>query len=450
MIHYVKGGGFIASMAALCAAMVACGGGGGGGGGTGASYTVGGNIAGLLSGGLVLSDGTSTVSPSAGAGTFSFPDKFSGGSTYSITIQTQPAGLTCTISNGTGQIGSASVNSVGVVCPTPWIWQGGAVTAKVAGTYGSKGSAAAGNAPGSRDGGATWSDSDGNLWLFGGVGYDSTNTEGYLNDLWKYSTATGQWTWVSGSNVAGAAGSYGAQGTAASGNSPGARQGAVTWIDSGGNLWLFGGFQQQTAVPAGFFNDLWKYSPASNLWVWVSGSDTVNAPSVFGVQGSAAAGNIPAGRAGAVSWKDQAGNLWLFGGSIDNAAGSPSGPNDLWKYAPQSNQWTWVGGSMSSNAAGIYGTIGSAATTNAPGARDGAVAWVDGSGDFWLFGGLGFDKSRHAGGGSQRPVEIFAWLRRVDLGQREQRKLCGRRLWHPRHRPGQQHSRRAQWRVRVD
>jgi len=32
----------------------------------------------------------------------------------------------------------------------------------------------------------SWSDASGNLWLFGGEGFDSTGTEGTLNDLWEY------------------------------------------------------------------------------------------------------------------------------------------------------------------------------------------------------------------------------------------------------------------------
>ena len=54
---------------------------------------------------------------------------------------------------------------------------------------------------------------------------------GYLNDLWRYSPSTGQWTWVGGGNVDNAAGVYGTPGTAAAGNVPGARYSASSWID---------------------------------------------------------------------------------------------------------------------------------------------------------------------------------------------------------------------------
>ena len=49
--------------------------------------------------------------------------------------------------------------------------------------------------------------SSGNFWLFGGLGYDSTGTVGSLNDLWGGNYNSGGqwiWTWMAGSNVAGA------------------------------------------------------------------------------------------------------------------------------------------------------------------------------------------------------------------------------------------------------
>ena len=68
--------------------------------------------------------------------------------------------------------------------------------------------------PGSRYGGIGWTDASGNLWLFGGDGYDSAATfqtpfQGWLNDLWKYDPSMGNWTWEGGSNLENASGVYG-------------------------------------------------------------------------------------------------------------------------------------------------------------------------------------------------------------------------------------------------
>ncbi|HTV81350.1 MAG TPA: hypothetical protein VME18_01775 [Acidobacteriaceae bacterium] len=71
-----------------------------------------------------------------------------------------------------------------------WTWMGGPSivgrTGGQAGVYGIPGTPAAANIPGGRFGIAGWIDGSGNLWLFGGDGYDSTGNQGYLNDLWQY------------------------------------------------------------------------------------------------------------------------------------------------------------------------------------------------------------------------------------------------------------------------
>ena len=113
--------------------------------------------------------------------------------------------------------------------------------------------------PGARTGATTWTDTAGNLWLFGGSGADSTVATSDLNDLWKYSG--GQWTWVGGADVVGQQGSFGTMGVAASSNLPGAGSGAVGWTDSSGNLWLFGGYTADSPAGVGAFNTLWEYQP---------------------------------------------------------------------------------------------------------------------------------------------------------------------------------------------
>jgi hypothetical protein len=130
--------------------------------------------------------------------------------------------------------------------------------------YGTQGVSAAANVPGGRFDAVSWTDSSGNLWLFGGEGFDSTSALGLLNDLWEFSPTTKEWTWMSGSNTvpsggAGQPGVYGTLGVPAAANVPGGRESAVSWIDSGGDLWLFGG--GGSALAQGDLNDLWRYQP---------------------------------------------------------------------------------------------------------------------------------------------------------------------------------------------
>ena len=288
-----------------------------------------------------------------------------------------------------------------LILPTPvgnnptgtWAWVSGANVVGAKGTYGTQGTAAPSNTPGARIGSLGWTDASGNLWLFGGLGYDSTGNGGDLNDLWKFSTATGQWTWVGGSFTANATGVYGTQGQPALTNVPGARESGVSWIDAAGNLWLFGGAGYDATGTAAGLNDVWEFNPGVGEWTWVGGSTTANAAGIYGTKGAPAAGNMPGAREVSASWVDASGNLWVFGGSGFDSVGASGDLADLWEFSPTTGQWTWISGASTVNAAGVYGTKGTAAVTNAPGARYAAVTWIDASGNLWLMGGSGFDSA---------------------------------------------------------
>lgn len=127
----------------------------------------------------------------------------------------------------------------------------------------------------------------------------------------------------------------------------------------------------------------------SGQWVWMKGSSAPNAVGNFGIKGVSSPSNEPPARYQAAYWIDLQGNYWMFGGSEAMGAGH----NDLWKYDPSSNQWTWVSGEMTGvNPSGNYGTMGIPSTLNYPPALGyGSNCWTDKNGDLWLFGG--FDQS---------------------------------------------------------
>ena len=58
-------------------------------------------------------------------------------------------------------------------------------------------------------------------------------------DLWRSSYF--QCTWMSGNSTSAVAGVYGTKGVSSPSNYPGSRSGSVSWIDSTGSLWIFGG-----------------------------------------------------------------------------------------------------------------------------------------------------------------------------------------------------------------
>jgi hypothetical protein len=205
-----------------------------------------------------------------------------------------------------------------------------------------------------------------------------------------------QWTWVGGANFTGQSGIYGTEGTAAASNTPGARAEATSWTDPSGNFWLFGGNGNDAAgvsnlvIGGDYRNDLWKYS--GGQWTWMGGSNLINQPGFYGTQGTPAPANIPGAREQAFSWTDSSGDFWLFGGDGCDSQGTYGFLNDLWRFS--AGQWTWMGGSNLVYQASNFGSQGTPAPTNTPGARTGGVSWTDASGNPWLFGGLAYDSTR--------------------------------------------------------
>jgi hypothetical protein len=359
------------------------------------TFTIGGTVSNLVGTGLVLQDNGGNNLSAAANGSFTFTTAIDSGDAYAVTVLTQPSNpaQTCTVASGSGTA-SANVTNVTVNCGhNEWAWMSGSNTPNHNGTYGTQGTAAAGNIPGARTFAISWTDTSGNLWLFGGFGLDSAGTSGggELNDLWKYNISSGQWTWISGSNLIGQAGVYGTLGTPATSNVPGARDSSATWIDATGNLWLFGGASLDSGGNLVYLNDLWKYSVTGGEWTWLGGSNATNQAGTYGTEGTAAAGNVPGARVYPAVWISS-GNVFLFGGSGYDMTGISTGYlNDLWKYSISSGEWTWIGGSNTFGHGGTYGTLGIAALANIPGGRVASVSWIDSTGNFWLFGGTGFD-----------------------------------------------------------
>ena len=143
-------------------------------------------------------------------------------------------------------------------------------------------------------------------------------------------------TWVSGSIalmlLAIIAGGIGETGI------PGARYGSVSWFD-GTNLWLFGGYGYNATTTC-YLNDLWKFDGTN--WTWVSGSSIMLLAIIAEIGGNPHTG----AKLAAVSWYDNNGNLWLFGGYGYNAT-TTGYLNDLWEFDVSSSTWTWVSGSSS-------------------------------------------------------------------------------------------------------
>ena len=81
-------------------------------------FTIGGTVSGLNGTGLVLQNNGGDDLAIAADGGFTFATPLDDGSSYSVTVLTQPTGLiqTCTVSNGGGTLAGNNVNNIAVDC----------------------------------------------------------------------------------------------------------------------------------------------------------------------------------------------------------------------------------------------------------------------------------------------------------------------------------------------
>ena len=190
-----------------------------------------------------------------------------------------------------------------------WIWMGDSI-----------------GGPSGRGCFAHWSDSDYNLWLFGGCVFPTIivgctwcdyGTIG-LNDLWKYNVTTNQWSqsnlvsqYTNYYNFA----DYTYPQVCSPGDTlpPGTVYNTACWNRSCDNFVFYGGYEEDYDEQEYLLDtNLWNYNINTSKWTMMN----------KGV-------NFPANGANAIGWSDISGNLWMFGGAYPIS-------NSMWKYIPDS------------------------------------------------------------------------------------------------------------------
>ncbi len=263
-----------------------------------------------------------------------------------------------------------------------WTWMRGPNTPNSNGSFGVQGVAAPGNDPPAVYEAPTWTDLNGNFWMFAGL---DANFQEY-SAMWKYDPVANLWTWMNGPNTLVQPGNYGVQGVPAPSNNPGARSwGPAAWTDNQGRLWMFGGYGYDANGMQGMLNDLWMYDVTTNLWTWMAGPNTVNSLGNYGVQLVPSPANLPPSRyEDNASWTDNSGNLWIYGGGNLSFNQTYS---DMWMFDIGTNTWTWMAGSNLPNIPANFGVQQVANPANTPGGRIVYGKWKDCQGNFWIFGG---------------------------------------------------------------
>jgi N-acetylneuraminic acid mutarotase len=145
------------------------------------------------------------------------------------------------------------------------------------------------------------------------------------------------------------------------------------------------------------FSLLGTTSSFAQNWVWVNGSNALDDQANYGTIGVETSTNKPGSRREFVTWKDATGNMYMFGGYGRTIGTTVGHLNDLWRYNPTNNQWTWLSGSNVRNQVGVYGTQNVPDALNKPGGRRWSTGWADNAGNLWLFGGFGYSASGPAG-----------------------------------------------------
>ena len=94
------------------------------------TYTVGGTVTGLAGTGLVLRNSGGNDLAISASGSFTFSTAIPNGSTYAVTVLTQPTSpaQTCTVTHGSGTVNGANVTNVSVACAAGTHTVGGTVT----------------------------------------------------------------------------------------------------------------------------------------------------------------------------------------------------------------------------------------------------------------------------------------------------------------------------------
>ena len=197
----------------------------------------------------------------------------------------------------------------------------------------------------------------------------------YVADMPELTPADNAWTWVNGTNPAGATYSLAATGNLS--------DDLYSWTGSSRNA--SGDYASNATAP----NYFWEFSPATAQWSWVSGSgtqdemyvaampelnrtanswrwaDESNPADASGVYSLAATGNL-------------SGDLYSWTGGSRNTssareyASNVTGGSHFWEFTPTPEQWSWASGSSAQEPTYLASMPELSATDN-------AWTWVNGT-----------------------------------------------------------------------
>lgn len=210
--------------------------------------------------------------------------------------------------------------------------------------------------------------------------YASTGTNFNQNAaIWRYNLATQQWALMSNTSL-----NITKQinpvltnfSTTEDGvTTPGSSYGLIACDAANNRVWFMANSYVYQSGSTNYKSDvgayLWLFNPISGNWRYIKGVSQTSKGSipsndgVYGTKGTPSSANYPGSRIGnGLVFSN--GYLWLFGGMV-KYQGSPNNYyNDLWRFDPTTNMWTWMAGTNLTNQDGYYGTQYVATGANYP------------------------------------------------------------------------------------
>ena len=249
--------------------------------------------------------------------------------------------------------------------------------------------------PGSRAGAASWKDHHGNMWMFGGQGYDHHDTEmaHVLNDLWMFNSTAQLWKLVH-------AGGNGSQPHSGMRQVPSPRWGAAACGVGGIVMIVFGGEDANGDE----LYDTWIFEIKTRKWLplYIRKKDGKRP-------------EHPEGRVDMTSWC-QGDKLIVFGG-----LGNHRTPlDDMWLFSLRTLQWNKVTQIINTKE-----VINSPSPVLFPEHRTGASSWAGRNRQWFMFGG-NKAPNQFKGFESHRDSELIGdmWSFEISVGNASKRNTA--------------------------
>ena len=127
-------------------------------------------------------------------------------------------------------------------------------------------------------------------------------------------------------------------------NTPTPRIGSASWFDGvGKKLWLYGGFGLSVSANIyGSLGDMWHFDLNKGLWIGQREIDGFFIkPDYESIKEKGLVAS-PGSRHFPLTWTDNEGKFWLYGGQVEMTQSKLKVERNLWTFNPITESWSTV------------------------------------------------------------------------------------------------------------